>query len=285
MPRLFLLILACALLAPIAKAQSEAPSMTELRKQNDAHLQTIAQLEAKVAQLEASLAELAQQLEASDAEADRLRGVIAQLAANPGVTDQTPAPTSVELAEEQLELAPIPEDEPLSSPQAMLLAAQSSFEAVANAIDYDPEKRSELFNKDFQRWNREISRELVGDPEWLIQVIEPRREGSNTTLTFRVFDPTTRRPFSAREFPLEVNSRLGRKLTAADAPEMWIMRARVAFKPILNYQRAEMGFFDIPPYIGKFVEFSMVIQPQSLIEAPAELQSIALPPSASPAAP
>ena len=250
-----------------ASAQEGDVTITELRRENARLRERVAELEATVAAREASIASLERAM-------IELRREIASLqAALQGVgtgTAPTTAPPPTTVAEP--EFAELPTDR-FGAPEAMLAFTVESFnEAFGAAVpDFGPEGEDatarRLHMQELKRWARRVTRQEASPVEWTIEVVRLDELDRDGELQFRVVHPGSKLPYSDRVFLASIEGAMYRSLMREDEPlseGVWILEGRARITPEIEPALEQPLAFDVPPFVGPYVEFGFDLDVQRM---------------------
>ena len=70
---------------------------------------------------------------------------------------------------------------------------------------------------------------------------------------------------------MQIPARFERRIRESEA-KTWILRGVAGLDLNINRDRETMGFFDVTPFIGPYVEFAFKLNANALIAAPAPTQ-------------
>ncbi len=247
--------------SPVAFGQE---SIAQLRRENEALRQRIDQLEAQLTSSQQTVDRLRREVE-------RLGDLVTSLESE--LRNRLPERPSGEGdgegggGEQGRAYAEVPEGAPLSSPAALLAELERTYEEATAELGRDSGRDRAQYLGAVTRWARVSSRELRGQAEWLIEVTDVfEREGGGVELEFRVLDEETLLPYSERLWSIELRGgSLLKRFEAHLDHELWRLGGRVSARPEVNPEREDVGFFDVPPFIGPFAEFGYVFEPDLLI--------------------
>lgn len=256
------MVAACVLgsVAPASLAQNQGITVNDLRRENDALRQKIDQMSAqleqstqKVDDLEARIRQLTQQVE-------ELRRQLAQQGAAPQQPNQPPVAIEPTYA--------LPSaDEPYTSPDALFLAVQADYEKARTEKKWgamDTSRQHQMIAE----WARGAGRRFRNQIAWLVNVTEIRDlPGGGAVVVGQVIDPVSRQPYGAMETKVELTSALAKKLRETPQETTWRVLGNVSASPRMNPERSEVGFFNVPPFIGPFAEFVVEVRVTGLTRA------------------
>ncbi len=257
-----LFIAAPSAVLPAAGAQS-APTPAELRRENEALRQRVEQLEAELNRANETIQDMRAQMDELMAQMERLRlDLRRQQQSGPASPD-----TEASDQDDAPRFAPLPEDAPLSSPEAMLQELQRSYQETLGELPYDTDTDYRRYLSRLNRWARIARRELRGELEWVVKPVEIiERTERQVTLSIQVLDPDTLLPYTDRAWTVELpQGAPTRRFLDYPEHDLWLMRGRVEAEPVVNTDREDPGFFDIPPFIGPFAEFDFELRIEALL--------------------
>lgn len=271
---LLLIALFAAVLAPqAALAQTRAPTPAELRRENDALRERVAQLEAELNSATETIESLREQM---DALGDQLESLRRELRQRPADTSGDDAPA--EPATPEPTFAEVPTGEPLSSPEAMYQALRESYDAELSGMPRETDPEFRRFISELSQWSRMMRREIRGQAEWVIEITGVVVDDEDElVVSYRVIDPESRLPYSDREHQLELPRGIAeRRFRDNPDHELWLVRGRAFASPQVNRDREEVGFFDIPRFIGPFAEFGFQLDLETFVRVadPEEIAEI-----------
>jgi hypothetical protein len=226
------LILAAALIAmtgllptPVASGQT----LKDVAAERDAMTERVVTLETQLAE---ALAENA-----------RLRKQIAML--------QAPANTTGPAV-----IQPASSTDELASPEALFTALRAAYETdlIGTLAAGETMPRVEAV----RAWAAEMADSMQGRRRWIARV-ELMGDGdfryASRPAKITPLDETRLRPIGP-VFEMPLPARTVARVRAAGDDALWIIDATLAATPIVNAERASLGAFDYPRFIGPYAEFA-----------------------------
>ena len=230
----------------------DEPRDLEIRALND-----------EIQRLREQVRELMDRLSAAQEEIVSLRQQLASA--------ESPSEEADSSASSEFDELSIPEDQPLASPDAALLALQASYEKQVNPESLATERERADVLRRVRRWMPRANREFTGPVEWAceIRAIERLRTGA-VYLTVVVIDPVTG---AARSRPhvVEISKRIASGLDRIPRDEPALLGGVFRLDLVLNEDREEPGLFNDPALVGPFVEFGFEIVVRSISSVPPEM--------------
>lgn len=265
-----LLSVVASLAAPPAVAQDSPPSVSELRRENEQLRLRIDELEAQLVKSQEAITKLLEQVrELNGRVSDLQRELQAQTQADPAGNGSDP--DALPPADSAQTYAPLPKDEPFAAPEALFGAVQEAYESNFGDIEtpFGSADARARYLRDAEAWAKSVRRTLRSQTEWTIEV---RRliseERGPLTIEYRAVDPQTRLPYSDRLFTLELPSRFQRRVLEDSDVHFWQLRGVMGAELTINRERETIGFFDVRPFVGPYVEFGIEISVASILPAP-----------------
>lgn len=265
------LVLAAACCGPLTatlRAQESPPSVSELRRENEQLRQRIDELEAQLTKSQESINQLLEQVRELNARVAELQRLLEQRPASP--SDSAGADSGAETEATTPTLAELPESKPFVAPEGLLAFVRKSYAENFGGVSV-PFESSEVrgrYLRDLEGWANSLRRTQRGQIEWLIEVRNVVSSESPMVVEYRVLDRATRLPYSERLFAMQVPSRFERRLREAES-QTWLLRGVAGIDVMINRERESMGFFDVTPFIGPYVEFGFNLNVNALLAAPA----------------
>ncbi len=265
------LVLAAACCGPLTatlRAQESPPSVSELRRENEQLRQRIDELEAQLTKSQESINQLLEQVRELNARVAELQRLLEQRPASPSGSDGADGESDSAAATPKL--AELPESEPFVAPEGLLAFVRKSYAENFGGVSV-PFESSEVrgrYLRDLEGWANSLRRTQRGQIEWLIEVRNVVSSESPMVVEYRVLDRATRLPYSERLFAMQVPSRFERRLREAES-QTWLLRGVAGIDVKINRERESMGFFDVTPFIGPYVEFGFNLNVNALLAAPA----------------
>ena len=249
------ILLALLVLGGTASAQPDE-SMADLRRENEALRQRIAQLEAQLA----TAREEAEGLR----EANRV--LLRQLERTPPAPSPTPEPTPAPAEAQPPAPAAAPEEprraypdpasaDPFAFPDALLSAIQRSHNDAMESETLDKEQPAAYFGA-LRRWANAANRAFRGRIDWVVSVSDERGAiPAHQPVRVFVVHPETLQPLHREAFIVELNSRDRRRLAEESSRSAWRITGQIAAQVRINADRPERGVFNTPVFLGPFAEF------------------------------
>lgn len=260
----------CLLLvvSPLATAQDSPPSASELRRENEQLRIRIDELEAQLARSQESIDQLLEQVRRLNAQVAELR---AELEARREPASDSETPQDEAPVQPQQAYAELPESQPFAAPEAMFRAVIDSYRIAFGevGVPFESSDARHRYLRDAEAWSKSLKRSLRSQVEWTIEV---RRiissERDPLVLEYRVVDPVSRLPYSDRVYALEVPARFERRVLQERSTAHWQLRAVASAATTINRERESIGFFDVRPFVGPYVEFGIDLSVSSIVPAP-----------------
>ncbi len=240
-------VLAAALAAPAAPAQSES----DLRKENQ--------------RLQSRVTELQRELEAARTRIAELEEELKQLRSLPGA----PGPGTVTAPPPPPE-ASIDESVSDASPRALFNALKESYEAEMKDLEIGSDsdtaslRHRTAYLRAVQGWARRVNRELKSKVEWHVRLVpSSERPPGQQGLLFVAVDPLS----DARlgdPFLATLPRAMVQRLNALGASDVLLLRGVLVPQIAVNEERQSVGPFDSPRYLGPFAEFGMMVEGASV---------------------
>lgn len=267
---LLVFVIGISWVAPLTYSQESPPSVSELRRENEQLRLRIDELESQLERSQQAIEELLKQVrELNTRVAELQRALGAQPAA--AVDAQPAAPNSSDdLGQEDApRYASLPEDNPFAAPESLFDFVRSSYHETFGqvALPFESTDARNRYLRDLDAWTKSLRRSQRAQIEWVIEVRRLLTEGSATHLEYRVVDAITRLPYSERTFVMQVPSRYERRVLQERNATHWKIRGVVAAAPAINRNRETIGFFDVRPFVGPYVEFGFDLSVNSILNA------------------
>ena len=265
---LLLAVVCCGPLAATLRAQESPPSVSELRRENEQLRQRIDELEAQLAKSQESINQLLEQVRELNSRVAELQRLLERRPAPQGESDS--APESAEPAPSTPTLAELPEAQPFVAPEGLLRLVRESYKANFGevTVPFETSDARARYLRDVEAWANSLRRTQRGQVEWLIEIRQVLSNESPMVVEYRVLDRETRQPYSDRVFSMQVPPRFERRMR--DAPtQTWLLRGVAWLDININRDRDSMGFFDVTPFIGPYVEFGFDLNVNAVLAAPA----------------
>ena len=255
---------------PVISAQDSPPSVSELRRENEQLRVRIDELEAQLARSQASIDQLLEQVRLLSAQVAELTKELNSRRDHTegntppgGDTDAPPQP--------EQNFAELPASEPFAAPEAMFRAVTDSYQEVFGEVTapFESADARSRYLRDIEAWSKSMKRSLRSQIEWTIEVrriITSEREP--LTLEYRAVDTATRLPYSDRVFTMQIPARFERRILQDRNEKYWQLRGVAGAALIINRERESVGFFDVRPFIGPYVEFGIDLAVASIVPAP-----------------
>ncbi len=168
--------------------------------------------------------------------------------------------------------------DPLSCPPSMLVELKRRHERVLGAFPVATPSQRERLMEEAEKWCRDVARELRGKRVWLARIENvgastgAGREAFAATLT--ALDETTHRPlgepvriglaarFAERIRAVERERRVGDAEIdpATRGAWAWEVTAIVSAAPVFDAERTEIGVFNSPAFVGRYVAFGIDLE-------------------------
>lgn len=265
-----ILCAAGSLSASPARAQDSPPSVSELRRENEQLRIRIDELEAQLVKSQEAIARLLEQVrELNDQIAQLRRDLQERPQTAPDGNGAAPEPTPP--TDDTQAYATLPSDSPFAAPEALFAEVKESYESIFADIEtpFSSSEERARYLRDVEAWSKSQRRSLRSQIEWTIQV---RRmfngDREPLTIEYRAVDPQTRLPYSDRRFTLQLPSRFERRVLDESETEFWQVRGIAGAAVTINRERESIGFFDVRPFVGPFVEFGIDLSLTSILPAP-----------------
>ncbi|TVQ81032.1 MAG: hypothetical protein EA380_02650 [Phycisphaeraceae bacterium] len=248
-------LLTLLVLGGTASAQPDE-SMADLRRENEALRQRIAQLEAQLA----TAREEAEGLR----EANRV--LLRQLERTPpapspppepvATPDEAEPPVPTEAPEERRRAYPDPASaDPFAFPDALLSAIQRSHDDAMGSETLDKEQPGAYFGA-LRRWANSANRAFRGRIDWVVSVSDERGAiPAQQPVRIFVVDPETLQPLHREAFIVELSSRDRRRVAEESSRPAWRIIGQITSQVRVNPDRPERGVFNTPVFLGPFAEF------------------------------
>lgn len=252
-----------------ALAQDSPPSVSELRRENEQLRLRIDELEAQLTRSQEAISELLEQVNALTARVVALQEELQQRPA--GTPGDQGSPDESGAAEPAQTYATLPEAEPFAAPETMLRSVLESYAEVFGEIEtpFESSDARNRYLRDVDAWSKVMRRTLRSQVEWTIEVRSLKKEDREPMfLEYRVVDAASRLPYSDRYFTLQVPSRFERRIAQESDIRFWQLRGVTSASLNINRDRESVGFFDVRPFIGPFVEFGLDVALSSIVPAP-----------------
>ncbi len=221
-------------------------------------------LRREIASLRDRLARAEERIRQLEAERDALRAQLteARKGAQAASGGGSQAPSE--------ELAPVPDD-PFASPASMLQALRKRYEIEFAGLPHDTDPAIEAYKRDVQAWCRNVSRELRGRGQWVVQVLKleeiPHDRRSFEAL-LRVIDPSSGLPIG-QPFLATIDASDARQIERLkDRFHYWKASVMVAATPRYNEQRVDEGVFEHPPFVGRYCDFGIELDFKRFVGVP-----------------
>ncbi|MFG0327865.1 MAG: hypothetical protein ACF8SC_11435 [Phycisphaerales bacterium JB037] len=243
-------LLGVAVLSTGARAQESDDEVVRLRREVARLREALADADARARRIEQRNAEL-------EAMVNQARDTIRDLRR---ALEEVPASTEPTLA-----MAPVPAD-PHASAWSMLAELQRRYRtAFGDRATPTTEAGYEQMLGEIERWTVTTNRELTGQPTWLVKVIRltERAPGQRERRAIvSVMDEELMQPIGSG-VSVVISREFERAIERAEETgrfELW--RVETTFAPglVFNEGRESVGAFNVPPFVGKFVEFSPRIE-------------------------
>jgi len=268
---LFALALLLLLSVPSAQviAQDSPPSVSELRRENEQLRLRIDELEAQLERSQEAITKLLEQVSELNTRVAALQTELQKWQA--GATDEPRSPNTPAPDEPIQTYATLPESQPYAAPESMFRSVIESYgeafgEVVTPFASTDARNR---YLRDVDAWSKVLRRSLRSQVEWTIEIrgiTKPDREPM--AIEYRVVDPNTLLPYSDRYFTLQIPTRFERRIAQDRNTKYWRLRGVASAMLNINRDRESIGFFDVRPFVGPFVEFGLDVALSSLVPAP-----------------
>jgi len=261
----------CLMLCATAttSAQDSPPSVSELRRENEQLRVRIDELEAQLARSQQSIDQLLEQVRQLNAQVAELKKDL-DARREPAEGDTSPEETDSPPQPEQT-YADLPASAPFAAPETMFRAVRDSYEEVFGEVTtpFESSDARNRYQRDAEAWSKSLKRSLRSQIEWTIEVrriITSEREP--LTIEYRALDAATRLPYSDRVFTMQVPARFERRILQDRDAKYWQLRGVAGAALIINRERESIGFFDVRPFVGPYVEFGIDLTVSSIVPAP-----------------
>ncbi len=263
-PLALLALCLAATLGPSALAQDSPRSISELRRENDQLRLRIDELEAHLARSQEAIEKLLEQVTALN---ERVAQLQRELERRPAGTTQDPDSPDTPAAPVY---ASLPEGQIFAAPESLLRFTRESYEENFGTIEFpfeSPDARARYL-RDAESWLKGLKRTQRDQIEWTLEVVRTHEDRQPLTIDYRVVDPQTRTPYSERVYTLQIPTRFERRFRESGMSGFWVLRGVAGLAPSINRDRDVVGFFDVRPFIGPYVEFGVELSVNSLLPAP-----------------
>lgn len=182
-----------------------------------------------------------------------------------GIQAQSQTPMTLPPSESR---APVPED-PMASPASLLAALQSRY-----ALEFGNEAPTEAaaladYRDRVEKWVKDISRELRGRPTWLVTISDVREtESGRMEGWVRIIDESSGLPIGD-PFITELSRSQAARIREGGF-DRWRTTVALNARPRFNPERRDEGVFNVPAFIGPFVEFGFGADFRSLLGVEAQ---------------
>jgi uncharacterized coiled-coil protein SlyX len=246
-------------------AQDSPRSVSELRRENEQLRIRIDELEAQLARSQEAIEQLLEQVQQLNERLGELQRQLEERPAasgseNPEQGQQTPAQTFAELPEEAL----------FAAPESLLRFSQASYDENFGSVTppFESNDARARYLRDVEAWSKALKRTQRSQVDWVVEVRRVLTDVQPLAIEYRAVNPQSRAPYSDRVFLLQIPSRYERRFREQTDTRYWRLRGVAGVSLNINPDRETMGFFDVRPFIGPFVEFGMDISVNSLLPAP-----------------
>lgn len=174
-------------------------------------------------------------------------------------------------AEDPSAAAPIPAD-PLAAPVSMLSELIKRYDRELASVPRSSPTQMERFKEQSQKWCKEMSAELRGKSKWLVKLSDVREISAlKTDGLVQVLDPDTLNPIG-EPVRFEIPGRFAERIKSVERAKglsetTWELTAGIQADPKFNSDRPDVGVFNVPAFVGPYVEFGIRLDWQALAEA------------------
>lgn len=259
---------------PIAPVQSES----ELLQKNQRLEQRVQQLEAELAaamahiqSLERDLAQSKEPTPGSTPTAPNGSGAPAA----PALPVDATVPTTPPAPSMPVAAPPRPPASPFDNSATVLDAVRARFAAdfagkPAPRDGENDERLTRLWMTEIERWITMLNRELRRPIVWNVRIVSAESLARSWRLEVICVDPATRadvgKPFPIQlQHPQSSSLETSQRLGTADGD--FTLRGVYVPQIVINPTRFDVGPFDLPPFIGPFLEYGFRISVTSLVQA------------------
>lgn len=259
-------LLAILVLSGTTFAQPDE-SMADLRRENEALRQRIAQLEAQLATAreEAEGLRQANRVLLRELE-ERTRPAPLPRPEPEARPAEAPPPVTAEPPAERKRAYPDPaRANPFAFPDALLSAVQRSHDDAMGSETLDREQPTAYFSA-LRRWVNSTNRAFRGRIDWVVSVSDERGAiPAQQPVRVFVVDPETLQPLHREAFIVELSSRDRRRMAEESSRQAWRIVGQIASQVRINPDRAERGVFNTPVFLGPFAEFDYELRILSVV--------------------
>lgn len=245
--------------------QDSPRSVSELRRENEQLRIRIDELEAQLTRSQEAIEKLLDQVQQLNERLGELQRQLDERPAasgseNPEQGQPTPAQTFAELPEQAL----------FAAPESLLRFSEASYDENFGTITppFESNDARARYLRDIEAWSKALKRTQRSQIDWVVEVRRVLTDVQPLTIEYRAVDPQSRAPYSDRVFLLQIPSRYERRFREQSDARYWRLRGVAGISLNINPDRETMGFFDVRPFIGPFVEFGMDISVNSFLLAP-----------------
>lgn len=174
-------------------------------------------------------------------------------------------------AEDPAGNAPIPAD-PLAAPVSMLSDLIKRYDRDLASVPRSSPAAMDRFREQAMRWCKAMNAEIRGKTKWLVRLSDVREISAlRTDGLMQVLDPDTLKPIG-EPVRFEIPGRFAERIKTAERAKgtnetTWEFTAGVQAEPRFNADRPDVGVFNVPAFVGPFVEFGIKLDWQALGEA------------------
>jgi uncharacterized coiled-coil protein SlyX len=259
-----------------AIAQDSPPSVSELRRENEQLRIRIDELETQLARSQEAISKLLEQVSELNTRVAALQEELRRRTSGPDGQPRSPDEPAVE--EPAQSYAQLPESEPYAAPESMFRSVVDSYAKAFGEVEtpFESSDARNRYLRDVDVWSKSLRRSLRSQVEWTIEVRNiSQAEREALFIEYRVVNSETRLPYSDRYFKIPIPARFERRILQSRDTRFWQMRGVVSASLNINRDRESVGFFDVRPFVGPFVEFDLEVALSSVMPAPepAEPQS------------
>jgi len=250
-------------------AQESPPSVSELRRENEQLRLRIDELESQLARSQRSIDELLKQVSDLNARVADLQRELGSGTPRPSGDAPSAPPTSA--ADPEPSYAPLPQSMPYTAPETMFSMVKESYDAAFGEVEtpFGSADARSRYLREADAWTKSTRRSQRGQIDWIIEVRRVLSETSPVEIEYRVVDTETRLPYSDRTFVMEIPARSERRFLQERATTThWRLRGMAIASPTINRNRQTVGFFDVRPFVGPYIEFGFDLSINSLLPAP-----------------
>jgi len=234
-----------AVLAPAASARAQGSSPAELRREivrlsdelRKAHGQ-LAEAQKRIAALEAERAAQEKQLLEAASIINDLRARVS--------SDPQAAPSQA--------FAPVPDD-PLAAPAALLRELKARYRQEVASLPRATPDQDRAYRQAAAQWCRDVPQTLRGRSVWLVRFDRLAPAGRQEFEGFlQVLDPRALLPIG-EPVRIRMPERFAARVQREKRFTLWEATLLVVAEPVYNKDRVDEGVFNVPSFVGPYVEF------------------------------